>query len=95
MTCCAVMLGALLAAPFSSTTSSLPERVVALILTVSLVFAIRDLGRHPPVEATPPKIPLRSPFSLQSALKFGLIFSYCRSWGRSRKMRWATPASMR
>jgi uncharacterized membrane protein (DUF4010 family) len=47
---------------------------IALILTVSLVFAVRDLGRTAPADAVPPQIPLRSPFSLQSALKFGLIF---------------------
>jgi uncharacterized membrane protein (DUF4010 family) len=47
---------------------------IALILASSLVFAVRDLGRDTPAQSTPPNIPLRSPFSLQSALKFGLIF---------------------
>jgi uncharacterized membrane protein (DUF4010 family) len=47
---------------------------IALILASSLVFAVRDLGRETPSQSAPPKIPLRSPFSLQSALKFGLIF---------------------
>jgi len=47
---------------------------IALILAVSLVLAVRDLGSKPTPGAAAPQIPLRSPFSLQSALKFGLIF---------------------
>jgi len=48
---------------------------ILLILVTSLLFAMRDLGeKPPPATSTPPQIPVRSPFSLPSALKFGLIF---------------------
>lgn len=47
---------------------------IALILAASLLFAVRDFGRKPAKAAEAPQIPLRSPFSLQSALKFGFIF---------------------
>ncbi|HEX4386918.1 MAG TPA: DUF4010 domain-containing protein [Myxococcales bacterium] len=48
---------------------------ILLILVTSLLLATRDLGRKSKaMESVPPQIPLRSPFSLQSALKFGLIF---------------------
>jgi uncharacterized membrane protein (DUF4010 family) len=48
---------------------------ILLILVTSLLLATRDLGVKPRLpESVPPQIPLRSPFSLQSALKFGLIF---------------------
>jgi uncharacterized membrane protein (DUF4010 family) len=47
---------------------------IALILVGSLLLAARDLGRKPQADSAAPQIPLRSPFSLQSALKFGLIF---------------------
>ncbi len=47
---------------------------IAMILATSLLLASRDLGRAAPAAAGPPTIPLRSPFSLPSALKFGLIF---------------------
>jgi uncharacterized membrane protein (DUF4010 family) len=49
---------------------------ILLIVVTSLLFATRDFGHkgEPDVSAVPPQIPVRSPFSLQSALKFGLIF---------------------
>jgi uncharacterized membrane protein (DUF4010 family) len=47
---------------------------ILLILVTSLLLATRDLGVKPKEESVPPQIPLRSPFSLPSALKFGLIF---------------------
>jgi len=47
---------------------------IALILVSSLLLAVRDPGRREAPAGPPPEIPLRSPFSLQSALKFGLIF---------------------
>jgi len=48
---------------------------IGLILLASLLLATRDLGRSPERDASAAlQIPLRSPFSLQSALKFGLIF---------------------
>jgi len=48
---------------------------IALIIVVSLLFATRDTSRGPlPANSLPPVIPLHSPFSLQSALKFGFVF---------------------
>jgi uncharacterized membrane protein (DUF4010 family) len=48
---------------------------IALILASSLLLATRDLGTKASARpSVPPQIPVRSPFSLQSALKFGLIF---------------------
>ncbi|MFL5420254.1 MAG: MgtC/SapB family protein [Myxococcales bacterium] len=47
---------------------------IALILVGSLLLAARDLGRRPKPDSSGLQIPLQSPFSLQSALKFGLIF---------------------
>ena len=46
---------------------------IALILLTSLLFALRDSGSGPKSSAAP-RIAVRSPFSLGSALKFGLIF---------------------
>jgi uncharacterized membrane protein (DUF4010 family) len=47
---------------------------IGLILAGSLLLATRDLGRRSKPDSATLEIPLRSPFSLQSALKFGLIF---------------------
>src|SRR3954471_5511346 len=47
---------------------------IVLILLGSLLLAARDLGQGSKDESSALQIPLRSPFSLQSALKFGLIF---------------------
>jgi uncharacterized membrane protein (DUF4010 family) len=47
---------------------------IGLILITSLLFAAHDPGRKAPPPERPPEIPLASPFSLQSALKFGFIF---------------------
>lgn len=47
---------------------------IALILISSLLLATRNPASASPSEGPPPEIPLRSPFSLQSALKFGLVF---------------------
>jgi uncharacterized membrane protein (DUF4010 family) len=48
---------------------------IVAILVGSLVLATRDgRGRKEGPDAAPPSIPLSSPFSLQSALKFGAIF---------------------
>src|SRR5882724_1213851 len=47
---------------------------IGMILLASLLLATQDLGRKHPAGSVPPAIPLRSPFSLQSALKFGVIF---------------------
>jgi uncharacterized membrane protein (DUF4010 family) len=48
---------------------------ILLILLTSLLFAARDFGeKSRELPSLPPQIPVRSPFSLQSALKFGLIF---------------------
>ena len=45
---------------------------IALILASSLLLATRDLGTKASARpSVPPQIPVRSPFSLQSALKFG------------------------
>ncbi|HTO97775.1 MAG TPA: DUF4010 domain-containing protein, partial [Myxococcales bacterium] len=41
---------------------------IALILVSSLLLAVRDPGRREAPAGPPPEIPLRSPFSLQSAL---------------------------
>jgi uncharacterized membrane protein (DUF4010 family) len=47
---------------------------IGMILLASLVLATKHLGRGAPGSSAPPPIPLRSPFSLHSALKFGVIF---------------------
>ena len=47
---------------------------IGMILLASLLLATRDLARRQGSASSPPAIPLRSPFSLQSALKFGLVF---------------------
>jgi uncharacterized membrane protein (DUF4010 family) len=65
----ALLLG--IVAPAALFAALLP---IALILITSLLFATRGLEAKQVPEGTPPRIPLTSPFSLQSALKFGLIF---------------------
>jgi uncharacterized membrane protein (DUF4010 family) len=65
----AVLLGILATAALLS--ALLP---IALMLAVSLYFATRRRSVGPATQASPPDIPLDSPFSLLSALKFGLLF---------------------
>lgn len=51
--------------------SALP---LALILLSSTGLALVRIRQPPPVDGEAPALPLKSPFSLPSALKFGLIF---------------------
>jgi uncharacterized membrane protein (DUF4010 family) len=55
---------------------------IALILFGSLVLAAHDLGRKSKPDSAALQIPLRSPFSLQSALKFALIFLVLQVLGK-------------